>query len=241
MDELWFVRPYDFLADMPQAAKEELFSIGATFNVKKDQLIFNAGATSDCVYVLLSGRTKIYELTPEGKEVILWFCFPGELFGIAEIMRETRRVVHAHACTNVRVLRIKRDLFTNYLKAYPEISFRVIELLACRLRELGDVMTNLVADDVASRVVKLLTRLCVRHGKDNGREYELDICLTHQEMADMIGATRQTVTSVLSNLKRQGFLRIENKTIYIQNSKWVNNFMLGSRTASRQDGCNEPC
>ncbi len=225
LDELWFVRPYDFLSKLNSQVAEILFGIGKQLDVKKNQLIFNAGASSDYVYVLIEGRTKIFELTSEGKEVILWFCFPGELFGIAEVIQGSNRAVHAHACSKVKVLKIKRQLFMRFLKDYPEISLHVIELLACRLRELGDVMSNLVSDEVASRVVKLLTRLCARYGEGDGDELRLNISLTHQEMADMIGATRQTVTTVLSMLKKRGHLRIENKTIYIKNHEWVNNIV----------------
>lgn len=227
MDELWFVRPYDFLRDFDSQAEQELYEIGLSVAVNKDQLIFNAGSPGEYVYILLEGRIKIYELTSDGKEVIHWFCFPGELFGLAEIVRGGRRTVAAQACSNVKVLKIKHSEFVTFMQHYPDVSLRIIDLLSCRLRELGDVITNLVADDVTARVVKLLTRLGARYGTGEGKEVRLNICLTHQEMADMIGTTRQTVTTVLSSLKRKDFLRIENKIIYIQNNDWINSIVAG--------------
>jgi len=227
MDQLWFVRPYDFLSDINNIAERELFEVGFIGDLQKEQLIFNAGSPGEYVYILLDGRIKIYELTPEGKEVILWFCFPGELFGLAEIVTGGQRSVAAQACSDVRFLKIKHSDFTQFIQRYPEVSLRVIELLSCRLRELGDVVNNLVADDVTSRVVKLLTRLGVRYGVGEGKSVRLDIYLTHQEMADMIGMTRQTVTTVLNTLKRKELLQIRNKTIYIQNTEWVHSIVEG--------------
>ncbi len=227
MDELWFVRPYDFLRDFDSQAEQELYDIGLSVTVDKDQLIFNAGSPGEYVYILLEGRIKIYELTSDGKEVIHWFCFPGELFGLAEIVRGGRRAVAAQACSKVKVIKIRHSEFVTFMQRYPDVSLRIIDLLSCRLRELGDVITNLVADDVTARVVKLLTRLGARYGSGEGNEVRLNICLTHQEMADMIGTTRQTVTTVLSALKRKDFLRIENKIIYIQNNDWINSIVAG--------------
>ncbi|VAW82127.1 hypothetical protein MNBD_GAMMA12-106 [hydrothermal vent metagenome] len=227
MDELWFVRPYDFLHDFNSHAEQELYEIGLTVSINKDQLIFSAGSPGEYVYILLEGRIKIYELTSDGKEVIHWFCFPGELFGLAEIVRGGRRTVAAQACSKVKLLKIKHSDFVNYMQKYPDVALRIIGLLSCRLRELGDVITNLVADDVTARVMKLLTRLGARYGSDEGKEVRLNICLTHQEMADMIGTTRQTVTTVLSSLKRKDLLRIENKIIYIQNNDWINSIVDG--------------
>ncbi len=223
MDEPWFVRPYELLTDLDQSSKSKLFKLGSEIVVKKDELIFHAGSVSDNVYILLDGRIKIYELTPEGKEVILWFCFPGEMFGLAEIVRGAKRSVHAQACTQVTLLKIKHQNFLKFLQHNSKVSFNVLQLLACRLRELGDMMANLVADDVRSRVVKLLTRLCARYGMIENNEIRLTITLTHQEMADMIGTTRQTVTTVLNSLKRESVLRISNKTIFINNHEWVDN------------------
>jgi len=227
MDELWFVRPYDFLRDFDKEAEQELNNIGTVATLNKERLIFNVGSPGKHVYILLEGRIKIYELTTEGKEVIHWFCFPGEIFGLAEIVSGGVRNVAAQACTGVRVLKIKHKDFVEFMRCYPDVALKIIDLLSCRLRELGDVVSNLVADDVTARVFKLITRLGARYGSGDGNEVRLNICLTHQEMADMIGTTRQTVTTVLSSLKRKEFLRIENKVIYIQNNEWINCIVAG--------------
>ncbi|MDH5326361.1 MAG: Crp/Fnr family transcriptional regulator [Gammaproteobacteria bacterium] len=214
----------DFFSSIGNKGSSDLLAIGVKRLFRKDEMIFHVGSSSDDVYILLNGRVKVFELSQEGKEVILWFCFPGELFGLSEVMRRDHRLVNALACCPVEVLAIKQADFEQYLYANPASAMQVIELLSSRLRELGDVLLHLASDDVTSRVVKLIARLANRYGTCNSKGIRLDIPLTHQEMADMIGASRQTVTTVLGALKKQGLLRTEQRTIYIENLQWIESF-----------------
>jgi len=213
-------QPTEFLVSLNNRDRADLFSIGNKKFFQKDELLFHVGSSSDDVFIILDGRVKIYELSTEGKEVILWFCFAGEIFGLAEVLRREHREVNALACSSVEVLSIKHSEFQAYLHCHPDVSQLVIELLSRRLRELGDVLLNLASDDVTSRVIKLITRLGARYGKPYKQGVFLDIPLTHQEMADMIGTSRQTVTTVLGSLKKQGVLRTEQRNIYIQNAQF---------------------
>lgn len=220
-DELWFVRPPDFFSQIGRDNQNQLLALGETRSYNKGETIFHAGSPGEYVYILLDGRVKIYQLSSVGREVILWFCFPGELFGLAEILRSGRREVFAQSCCDGEILVIGQSAFTRFLQNCPLASTSVIDLLSCRLRELGNVHLNVAVDDVTSRVVKLITRLGARYGKRIHDDIYLDIPITHQEMADMIGTSRQTVTEVLGKLRRQGILRVENRAIYIQNIAWL--------------------
>jgi CRP/FNR family transcriptional regulator, cyclic AMP receptor protein len=215
------VRSADFYSNLSPEDKCELGKIGYKRFVDKDQLVFQAGKCSEDVYILLDGRIKIYELSCEGREVILWFCFPGELFGLSEVMKRGLREVNAQSCSRCQVLSIRQTDFEAYMLTRPAVAKGVIDVLSCRLRELSDVLLNLASDDVTSRVIKLITRLSARYGRSTEKGIYLDIPLTHQEMADMIGTSRQTVSTVIGNLKRKGILRNEQRTIYIQDQEWV--------------------
>ena len=139
--------------------RQGLYHLGSKRVYRKDDLVFQGGAASDEVFVLLDGRIKIFELSKEGKEVILWFCFPGELFGVSEVFQKRIREVNAQACSQVEVLAIKNTDFQRYIKQHAHLALQVIGLLSYRLRELSDVVLNLVSDDVTCRVIKLLKRL----------------------------------------------------------------------------------
>jgi len=154
--------------------------------------------------------------------VILWFCFPGEIFGLAEVARGGGRVVNAHACDQSEVLAVSQEQFKGFLMNHPQTALLSMQVLSSRLRILGEMFVNLVSDDVNTRIAKLILRLSARYGTRVGKEIFLNIPLTHQEIADMVGTSRQTVTSTLSTLKKQGVLSIDNHRIHIESEELLN-------------------
>ncbi len=235
MEPLWYTQQTNFLSQLSRQDYRDLIVLGKEHIYKKHDLIFQAGPPGDHVYFLKEGHAKIYQLSPTGKEVILWFCFSGEMFGMAEVCRRGQREVYARACSYTEVIKVSQLQFKNFLTTHDEAAMLTIDLLSCRLRMLGDMLLNLTSDDVMSRLIKLLTRLCTRYGKSSDSDIILDIKLTHQDMADMIGASRQTVSSAIGELKKQGFLSIENQCIYIKNLDILfdvsNNDITGSHNA----------
>jgi len=232
MDKLWFIPPTDFVSNLNDDDRTSLLSLGNKKTFRKNELIFQAGSHGDHVYILLDGRAKIYQLAPKGKEVIMWFCFHGEMFGLAEVARGGSREVYARACSDSDIIRIRQDDFKAFLANNPHVALLTIDLLSCRLRVLGDMLINLTADDVTSRVIKLLTRLSARYGKRVGDDIYLDIPLTHQEIADMISTSRQTVSTIMGELKRKGVLRTENHCIHIQEPELLEH-MIGDRNPDK--------
>lgn len=217
--DLPVIAPSDFLNQLAPGDHDALLQLAERKRFSKGDFVFCAGDPGKNVYFLLGGRVKIYELSPLGREVILWFCFPGEIFGLAEVARGGGRVVYAQACEDSEVLAVSQKQFRAFLKAHPDVAFLSMQVLASRLRVLGEVLANLVSDDVNTRVAKLILRLGARYGKRVGKEIHLDIPLTHQEIADMVGTTRQTVTAVLGQLKRQGVLSIDSHRIQIESEE----------------------
>lgn len=207
----------DILSKLPQEDKAELESIARLKSFEKNDYIFRAASPGNNVYILSKGRVKIYQLSPSGRKIILWFCFPGEMFGMAEAARNWPREVYAQACTGTEVLSIDEKKFKNFLSTHPESAMMTIDVLACRLRVLGEMLLNVSADNVTTRLIKLITRLSALYGKRQDQALYLDIPLTHQEIADMIGTSRQTVTTELGILQKRGLVRMESHCLHIQN------------------------
>lgn len=205
----------DVLARMSPADAEALRAIAQPRRFARNELVFHAGAPGKHVYFLRSGRVKIYQPAHSGKEVILWFCFPGDMFGLAEVTQGGGRVVNAVACESSEVFSVSQAQFSEFLQRHPHAALLVMQVLSCRLRTLGDVLVNLVNDDAPTRIKKLILRLGALQGLRDGQDIHIRIPLTHQEIADMVGTTRQTVTSVLGQLQRQGLMTLENRRIHI--------------------------
>jgi len=225
----WFVPPSDFLGRLPAATREALSALGHQVTYRKGDAVFQPGSPGDNVYILIRGRIKIFALSPAGRAVILWFCFPGEIFGLAEMARAGRREVASEACAESEALVIPQQKFKDFLQRDGAAAMLVVDLLSCRLRGLADMLLNLTSDDVTTRLVKLLIRLNARYGKPvSDVETLLDIALTHQEIADMIGTSRQSVSTALNVLKRQGLLSVEKHCIHIQNGRMLEDLVTSS-------------
>ena len=216
------VAPSNFLAQLEADDFAGLLAIATVQHYGKGDFVFRAGAPGSNVYFLRSGKVKICQTSPLGREVILWFCFAGEIFGLAEVARGGGRVVSAQACEQSNMFAVSHEQFRSFLVGHPEAALLSMQVLSSRLRILGEMFVNLVADDVNTRIAKLILRLSARYGTRVGKEIFLNIPLTHQEIADMIGTSRQTVTSALSALKRRGVLSIDNHRIYIECEELLN-------------------
>lgn len=212
----WFASPFDFITHLPGPDRDALLALGRANSLSKGAEVFHAGGPGENVYLLEDGRVKIYHHSTGGREIIQWFCFPGEIFGVAEVSRIGPRGVCARACADSNVIAIDHRAFRAFLRERPDTALLVIDVLASRLRVLGDMLIDLSADDVHGRLMKLLVRLGARYGKRRGAQLVLDIPLTHQEIADMIGTSRQTATTELGRLRREGVLRIEKHCIHIE-------------------------
>ncbi|MHB1529556.1 MAG: Crp/Fnr family transcriptional regulator [Acidiferrobacteraceae bacterium] len=194
----------------------DLLNLGTLRHYKKGEMIFRAGDLGDNVHLLRRGRAKVYQISTLGRQVILWFCFPGEIFGLTEVATGARRLVNAQACENTDTVCVARQQFRSYIECHAKAASLVTEILACRLRVSSDTLVNLIDDHALIRVIKLILRLGTCYGTRVGDEIHLNVRMTHQEIADMVGATRQTVTMILNQLKRDGLLGITNHQIHIK-------------------------
>ena len=218
----------NFLSQLNSDQQNQLSSLAIAREFVDDELIGSLGNKSSDVYVLVKGRLKIFELTPEGKEVILWFCRDGELIGFAEALSSfsfSSHQVNAQACGHGELMVIKQLDFVNFMSDNPTIVIPIVQSLGFRLREVSEVLMDITTSGVTSRVVKLLFRLSGLYGKSRDGGVCIDFPITHQEMADMIGTSRQSVTTVLGEIKRQGMIRIQHRMIITDDENLMHSFL----------------
>jgi len=214
MEELF--APLGFLNKLKHTEWQRLQQVGHSNSFKKNSYIFRADDLNDSIYILLNGRIKITRLSQQGRELIQWFCLPGEIFGLSEDRKNHQRGLYAQAITEVKLLCIQKDDFNQFILQHPETGLLIIKQLASRLRSVGDMLSNVTSDGAHVRIIKLLQRLSESYGRTTDSKIYIDIYLTHQEMADMIGVCRQTVSSMVGVLKKQGIINTTRTGIFIQ-------------------------
>ena len=181
----------------------------------KGAFVYRVSDPGDSVYLLLAGRIKTYKLAPSGREVILWFGFPGEVFGLVETPHHKGRLVSVEACEPSEVAEIPSAKFREFLARHPDVSQLLIQIIASRLGILANRLVYLMADNAEARIAKLLVDLAARY-HDPADAAGHSIGLTHQEIADIAGVQRQTATRILGRFTERGALSVRYRRISIR-------------------------
>ncbi|MBS4096599.1 MAG: Crp/Fnr family transcriptional regulator [Sulfuricella sp.] len=177
-------------------------------------IIHAPGHPGATVNFVLGGRVKIYNLSACGKEIIYRFCTPNSFFGIAEIFGGEEREVFAEAVEDTEVMTTDKKHFEELILRNPSLALTVIRILGSRIRQAHNAIQGFVFCDARTRLAQLLVKLAQINGAENADgTITLRNRFTHQELAHMIGAIRQTVTENLNHLKHHGYVRIDGERI----------------------------
>jgi CRP-like cAMP-binding protein len=212
----WYLDRIEVLR--PLTAQEKAFFLEHTTRryYSRGSHIFSPGDPGVSVYMVQEGKVKIYTLTEEGQEVAYWYCHSGEMFGLAEVCGEEARTCFAEAVIETAVVEIPHDCLKVLIGNNPLFAQQVIKVLGARLRQACDTIKELATADVPSRLAHLLVKLAQISGSPHpGGGLAIDDRLTHQELANMIGASRQTVTETLNRFKEEGIIAVEGRKIVL--------------------------
>lgn len=213
----------DFLGRLDEETRGELLARSTRRQFGKGAFVYRVSDPGDAVYLLLAGRIKTYKLTPDGREVILWFGFPGEVFGLVEAPHHKGRMVSVEACEPSELAEISSTKFRDFLGVHPEVSQMLVQIMASRLGMLANRLVYLMADDAEARIAKFLVDLAARyHGAAD--EAARPIGLTHQEIADITGVQRQTATRILGRFTERGALSVRYRRISIRDRALLSRF-----------------
>jgi len=175
----------------------------------KNQTIVEEGLSGDYMYVIREGRVKVSKLSGDGREKILEMLEAGAFFGEMSLFDSAPRSASVKALTEVRILALARNDFLNVLRRSPDLSLAVIRVLTQRLRQVDEQASSLSFQKVRQRTMGLLQRLAREETSSPNRR--ATPTLTHQQIADMIGTSRETVTRAVKNLKEEGWLEQDGK------------------------------
>lgn len=196
--------------------KELVRGIGTTVNYPKGQIIFAADEVADRVYLIEKGWVKIYRLSSDGREVTVGSMRnPGEMMGLAETVYHGKRTCFAGAISDVTLVLVSKKDFLEVLTHEHCFALKVAKLLAARMREAEAMVHELVCFQVPGRLALLLLKIGERCGIPESDGVIIELRLTHEEIAGMIGTTRQTVTSLLNTFKREKSIEFRGREIKI--------------------------
>lgn len=184
-------------------------------NCQRGTVVYAAGDPSDCVFLLKSGAVKIVRSGPDDKRLIAHLVGPGEIFGEMVLLGETPRADSAEVLEDGALWSIPRKAVLEWLRLHPETWQAVAALLGWRLRSLEDAVERMLFCDAEQRVVWLLLELARQYGVPVENGVDLKIELSQKELAHLIGSTRETTSSILNRLRKQGLIRIRRRRLSI--------------------------
>ena len=215
-DSFWYIKNCDLFTQVSAEDVAWLESKSRMRKVKRGETVYVPEDTDDDILLVASGRIKICHLTPEGKRSIIAFIDPGEIFGeLALIDSSAGRDGIAEAAEKSAVVAIPKTDLMAIVQKYPAIVLGVTKLIGLRRQRVERRLRNLLFRSNRDRVIHLLLELSEKYGRRSEEGVALQIRLSHQEMASIIGSTRETVTVVLGQLQTEGLLSIARRRIVL--------------------------
>ena len=218
-NKLWYLKHIRLFDGISSSDMQEMEKITHMEEVKKRQPFYLPGDPSSSVYLLKKGRVKIANTAPSGKEVTFEILEPGEVFGELEVLEDAPRSTSAEALDDTLICVIPRKDFDQYLAMHPNVTVKLTKLIGLRLRKIQSRVEDLVFRDVPARLAHLLVELGKTDGVTDKQGIRLKAKLTHQEMANLIGCSRETVSATMGHFRDQGLIHVDGRTITIVNEK----------------------
>ena len=177
--------------------------------------IFDEGEPGDRLFIITSGKVKLARHAPDGRENLLTIMGPSDMFGELSIFDPGPRTSSAVCVTEVTAASMNSDLLHQWIDDHPDISAQLLRMLARRLRRTNNSLADLIFTDVPGRVAKALLQLANRFGTQEGANLRVTHDLTQEEIAQLVGASRETVNKALAEFAHRGWIRLEGKSVVI--------------------------
>ena len=197
------------------SAVQDLKSALEPVTFPRAHVIFAEGELGDRLYIVLSGKVKIGRRSPDGRENLLAVFGPSDMFGELSIFDPGPRTSTATTVTEVHAVTMDRTALREWIAKRPEIAEQLLRVIARRLRRTNNALADLIFTDVPGRVAKALLQLAHDFGTQEGGMLRVTHDLTQEEIAQLVGASRETVNKALADFAHRGWLRLEGKSVLI--------------------------
>jgi len=203
-----------FLA-LDEEASVALRTSMVEMDLARGQVVFSEGDSGDRLYVIVDGKIKLGTSSSDGRESLLAILGPGEMFGELSLFDPGPRTATATALTETTLLGLGHDALGPWLNGRPGVAQALLKALSQRLRRTNENLSDLVFSDVPGRVAKALLDLNEKFGEKRADGSYVEHDLTQEELAQLVGASRETVNKALADFVQRNWIKLEPRAVLI--------------------------
>lgn len=221
-NKAWFFRNNPVITALPEAEIDWLEQRAEVITLRRKQPVWGVGDDADRVFFVRSGIVKVSRVTEEGRELTLGFFTKDDLFGEGAVFTPGKREVGAEAYDDTTLYAISKDDFKALIRRNADLGLRMARLVADRNLKLERRVGDLLFKTAHARLASLFLDLTDDFGVRDSRGVIVNLKLTHREMASLIGATRETVSFAILDLRKDGLIQTESKRVIILDEQALN-------------------
>ena len=195
---------------------EDILNVSQDRKRSNGEFFFLEDEAAATAYLLIEGKVKLTQLTPDGQQIILGYLIPGRVFGIIAVLKKVTYPVTAQAIGICEALTWDRKTLNALMDRYPRIAANALHIMAGQIREFQNRVRDLSTKRVETRIARTILRLARQSGKKVAEGVLIDLPLSRQDLAEMAGTTLYTVSRVISDWEKQEIVQSQRRRIVIR-------------------------
>ena len=212
MDRKELIAGVPLFQSLSDSDRETLASSFVRHSFNRGEMIVRQGDPGGHLYLVETGRIKITTLAADGREAFVAIIGPGQVFGEMSLFESQQRTADARAMEPTTAHALAHDDFRPYVAAHPEVAWELLKVLVQMVRRQDQAIQDMVFLDVGGRVARRLLDLATQHGEDAGNgAVRIDVPITQEELAQMVGASRESVNKALGSFMDRGWVALEGR------------------------------
>ncbi len=216
MDErLWYLKKCPLFEQISLDQIRQIEMVSRARKFPRGSVVYMPSDASDAVFLVATGRIKLYHITSDGKQAVLALIDPGELFGELAVFDEGQREEFAEAMEASTLIKIPRNVLLQLMESQAHLALGITRLMGFRRRRVERRLKSLLFRSNRERLIALLLELAEKYGQRTPQGIQIGIKLSHQDLASIIGSTRETVTVVLGELQQEKSLIVKRRQIIL--------------------------
>jgi CRP/FNR family transcriptional regulator len=218
-----------YFCELSESAKREFEALKITNSYSKGSTLFNQGQPAKGIYMLCQGRVKLCSYSRDGRSIIFRVAEPGEVLGLSAVVSDCEYEATAEVVESCQVNFVRKSDFVRFIHEHPEAGFGAIKQLSQSYHAAFNQARSLaLSATVADKLARLFLEWPRSSNGSNG-EARLKVDYTHEEIAAMIGTTRETVTRLMNDFKRRNLIHMDGSDLYIHDMRQFES-IIGMRT-----------